>query len=299
MSQSSTPPPTAIQRVPVFQTMREAYRAVFTSLPLLVRAAFLPYVLSIAIAFLSLFALQNAFLTFVMTVFGFVPYTLFGVAWHRVTLLQGREVPPLFPSWAARHWRFMGYAMALTGIAYLLWLLVFVTTAGIWGGREIGAAQGALLPLLGVAALGILIFLAMRISFVFPAAAVDESYTLRDSWIHTRRQALRLAATLFVTAMPIMILLMIANGIVSSAVLSGASTFPEGSTQEEALTRLMEENMGMLIAAQIVFSILSYILMALMVSAVSIAFRICTGWVPASPGGPPAPYDGEDGSESS
>jgi hypothetical protein len=287
MSQSSTPPPTAIQRVTVFQTMREAYRAVFTSLPLLMRAAFLPYVLSVAIAFLSLFAVQNAFLTFVMTVFGFVPYTLFGVAWHRVTLLQGMEVPSLFPSWTARHWRFMGYAMALTGIAYLLWVLVFVTMAKIWGGQQIDAARGALLPLLGIAALGILVFLTMRISFVFPATAVDERYTLRDSWSHTSGQTLRLAATLFVTAMPIMILLMIANGIVSSAVLSGASTLPEGSTHEEALTHLMEENMGTLIVAQIVFSVFSYILMALMVSAISIAFRTCTGWVPLGAGGPP------------
>jgi len=287
MSQSSTPPPTAIQRVPVFQTMREAYRAVFTSLPLLMRAAFLPYVLSIAIAFLSLLAVQNAFLAFVMTVFGFVPYTLFGVAWHRVTLLRGMEVPPIFPSWAARHWRFMGYAMALTGVAYLLWLLVFITISGIWGGRQIDAAQGALLPLLGLIAFGIMVFLAMRLSFVFPAAAVDENYALRDSWSHTRGQALRLAATLTVTAAPIMILLVVANGLVSSAVLSGASTLPEGSTHEEALSHLMEENMGTLIVAQIVFSVFSYILMALRVSAISIAFRTCTGWVPLGAGGPP------------
>jgi hypothetical protein len=48
--------------------------------------------------------------------------------------------------------------------------------------------------------------------------------------------------------------------------------------------------------AQLVLAVLNYILAALMVSVVSIAFRLCTGWVPAVPAGPPATHRIEDDS---
>ena len=53
MSQSNSPPPSAVQRVPVFETMRTAYAVVFGSLGLLVKAAALPFVLSLVVAALA------------------------------------------------------------------------------------------------------------------------------------------------------------------------------------------------------------------------------------------------------
>ena len=105
MSQAA-PPPSAIGPIPIGETMREAYLAVFSSLPLLLRAAALPFVLSLVILTLAFMASQSAILSFMLMVAGFVPYTLFGVAWHRLTLLgPNHGAPATFPTWRPRHLR--------------------------------------------------------------------------------------------------------------------------------------------------------------------------------------------------
>ena len=43
----------------------------------------------------------------------------------------------------------------------------------------------------------------------------------------------------------------------------------------------VKANLGALLLIQAVTAAVNYVLMALMVSVISIAFRICTGWVPA------------------
>ena len=54
-----------------------------------------------------------------------------------------------------------------------------------------------------------------------------------------------------------------------------------GVSAEEALRQTISDNAVSFTLAQLVLAAMNYILMALMVSAVSIAFRLCTGWVPA------------------
>ena len=71
---------------------------------------------------------------FILTVFGFVPYTLFGVAWHRLTLLgPGVAAPVTFPSWKNRHTRFFGYVLAVTGLAFLIFYFPSVAMSGMAG----------------------------------------------------------------------------------------------------------------------------------------------------------------------
>ncbi len=299
MSQSSGPPPAAIQRVPVFQTMREAYRAVFTSLPLLFKAAALPFLLSLAILGLSFMTGDSAFLSFVLTVVGFVPYTLFGVAWHRLTLLgPSQGAPVAFPAWHRRHWRFLGYVATMTGLFYLL-VLPFIAF-GYGNLTAEGAAMvGTTMVFLALAVLAAIVtlpYVLLRFSFVFPAAAVDEDYGLANAWAHTRGQGFRLLATLFVTALPMLIVIGITSSLLGSLVLSDVAATAQGAdmSPEDAFRQVIADNAGPFILVQLVLAALNYIVMALMVSAISIAFIFCTGWVPAIPAGPPMVRNGDD-----
>jgi hypothetical protein len=134
----------------------------------------------------------------------------------------------------------------------------------------------------------VLTYVMMRLSFVFPAVAVDEAYRLKHSWTHTKGQGLRLLGALILTAIPMLALLWTASA------LFGAFLFTEpvapagqGSAAPEAqVEAFFAENSVAIFVSQVVLAALNYVLMALVVSVVSIAFRTCTGWVPA-PGGPP------------
>ncbi len=301
MSQSSTPPPAAIRTVPIGATMRAAYGAVFGSLGLLAKAAALPFLLSIAVTVLSFLAGQNAALSALATVLSFVPYTLFGVAWHRLTLLgPARGAPVAFPAWTRRHWRFFGCTLAIVGITYLLAIvLVLPATALVapaFQGQELPAWQIGLVLCLGFAVVFAIPFFVLRLSFAFPAIAVDEAYSLRNSWIHTRGQVLSLFVLLAVTALPIVILMQIVNSWLLASLMSEiASLQADADTGYEMLLNTIRDHAGsfaLLYTVQVVFG---YILVALMVSAISISFRICTGWVPAPAGGPPARTGNGDG----
>ena len=302
MSQNNSPPPSAIQRVPVFQTMREAYRAVFKSLPHLIQAAALPFMLSLVILGLSLLVGGNVFLSLILTVFSFVPYTLFGVAWHRLTLLGPTYgAPQVFPSWQRRHWQFLSYVIAITTLAWVLVLLVGALIGGAGSGFDQSSPLAAVLTSWFV--LAAVLYAVLRFSFVFPAAAVDEAYGLRDSWSHTRGQVMRLFAILLVTALPVMFLLLIVVNVFHGSFFADVTeTYIQTGSAEVDLQRLVRENMGTVISLQILQSVFGYIVLALSVSAISIAFRTCTGWVPAAQSGPPAvgTNDGgadEDGAE--
>ncbi len=303
MSQSSTPPPAAVRNVPVGETIRAAYGAVFGSLGLLLKAAALPFLLSIVVLFLAVMAGDNAVLSFVLTVVGFVPYTLFGVAWHRLTLLgPGRGAPVAFPAWRRRHWRFLGYVVAVTGLFYLL--AAPILALGI-GGQGTVIEGPRLLLMIAMVLVGIvgLPYVLVRLSFVFPAVAVDENYTLKEAWVHTRGQGFRLLATLILTALPMLIVVWLVGSLLGSLVLPEIAVEGGAGSPEEALRQALSENAATFALAQLVLAVLNYIVMALVVSAISIAFRLCTGWVPtatggARMGGPPTRGGGDDSDES-
>ena len=123
----------------------------------------------------------------------------------------------------------------------------------------------------------IMAYLAVRLCFVFPAVSVDEEYRLAHAWRHTKGQGLRLLAALLLTALPFVLLIWMVGwlfdallfpaepGVMGTAAVPGAG--PPVSAPLFALS-------------QIVIVALNYLLMALMLSAISISFRNCTGWVP-------------------
>ena len=243
--------------------------AVFGSLGHLFKAAAVPFVLSLVVAGLFLIVDDNLFVSLILTLFGLVPYTLFGVAWHRLTLLGPKYgAPKAIPSWEHRHWQFLGYVVAITVLIWALFLAIGVLTTGIGGRLEESSPLAAIFASWLVPA--IVLYPVLRFSFVFPAAAVEESYSLRDSWLHTRGQGLRLFSVLLAMALPMMFLLLIVVNVTNGVFVTDAV---ETHTSRELAN--VETHW-----IQFLQSVFVYIFMALAISAISIAFRTCTGWVP-------------------
>ncbi len=285
MSQT-TPPPAALRKLAVLQTLSEAYGRVLTSLPVLARAALVPFLLSLALVAASFAAAESLPLTTLIVVLGFVPYTIFGIAWHRVTLLgPAAGAPPLVPAWRQRHWRFLGYLAAVTLIGYGVTVMVFsIAFTVVQPGAEIRPRAWSVVLVTGAF---VLAYVMMRLSFVFPAVAVDETYRLKHSWTHTKGQGLRLLGALLLTAIPMLALVWVVSA------LFGAFLFTEPAAPEAQMEAVIAENSVAIFVSQMVVVALNYGLMALVVSVISIAFRTCTGWVPAA-GGAPVAWGEED-----
>lgn len=298
-----TPPAAALRTLPVGRTVREAWRRVFGGLGLVFKAAAVPFLLSMTLLVVSFSVEPARWLAWSLMVLGFLPYTLFGVAWHRYTLLgPARGAVPLVPAWHRRHWRFFGYLIAVTLIFYFAWIaiMVLVLGTGLLGLGTEGAPQAIGFLATAIGLFVGLFYLMVRVSFVFPAAAVDETYGLGHSWAHTRGQGFRLLAALVLSSLPMLVLLVLVAvqfgeflaADSSAPVSSGAD--PVELTPEDLAARLPEPDPTLVLLIQFPIAVINYVLMAVTVSVVSIAFRVCTGWVPAG-GVPPAPVQDRAG----
>ena len=205
-----------------------------------------------------------------------LPYTLFAVAWHRIVLLEQAALPtPVVPVWQRRHWRFLGYTLIVTAISYGFSLLYGPLVAPLLAEDP---AVSLWQPLLLMFLLLFGTYVVLRLSFVFPAAAVDESYGFGDSWRHTKDQGLRIMAAMFLTLLPATVGIL----IILQFLLTFAAAV-SGSTDPTALGPV----------ARIIDLVLRYVLIALSLGVISTAFKTCTGWVPDQPGPPLAPLPGQ------
>ncbi len=283
-----TPPQEALRKLPVIETAKEAYARVFGSPRLVVRASLAPFCLSLALIVLSFTLPVVSALGFLVGILGLLPYTFFGVAWHRLTLLgPAAGAPALMPAWAPRHWRFLGYLLATMLIGSAATAVVFsIGLMAIQPGSDSLPAVTGLMPLFGFV---IVAYVMIRLSFVFPAVSVDESYRLRHAWTHTKGQGLRLLGATVIAAAPMVALVWGLNEVLGAMLFTESAPMPaqDGLAHVARMEAFVEANLGALLLIQTVTAAINYVLMALMVSVISIAFRICTGWVPAA-GGPAA-----------
>ena len=288
----TTPPREALRKLPVIETVREAYVRVFRNPRLLARASLMPFSLSMALIALGFSVPVTSSLGILSAILGLLPYTFFGVAWHRLTLLGPvAGAPPLLPAWRQRHWRFLGYLLAVMLIGYGAIAMVFsLAFAVVQPEME---AMSAGLGLMIFAGTAILAFIMARLSFVFPAVSVDESYRLRHAWTHTKGQGLRLIGATLLASAPMVALIWAVSGILGALLIAAPAAVPgqDGLPPEARAQAFVDANLGALMLTQAVGAAINYVLMALMVSVISIAFRTCTGWVPAA-GGAVTP-DGE------
>jgi hypothetical protein len=290
MTAQNQPPPRAIANLMVFDTLIDAFVVTYSNPAMLLRAAAGGLML-LAVASLLYLALPNLLTATVMAFVPFAAYSHFGVNWYRFLLLgpEGMVQPVL--RWDGRHWRFFTYGVLLTLSLIALGMLV-----------------ATLLPMLPPALISVgLWYLAARCSFLFPAIAVAEPYSLVLSWQHTKGQGLRLTAALLIAVLPLSFAVaMIASWLFFSAL--GISLADIAALQAEMaaapagsapmLTDVIDlESISpvAVVSANLAVIALCMAVLAVLYSIVALAFRTCTGWVPASAAKlPTARYDTAD-----
>jgi len=286
MSSQNQPPPQAVANLPVVETLTTAFAATYGRPGLLLRAATGGLLLLAATAAASLALPPNPFTLMLMVVAPFAAYSHFGVNWYRIMLLgpEGLVRPTL--RWDRRHWRFLGYGLALAGV--LLVINVLLSLA---------------LPFAGPVITLCLLYLAARCSFLFPTISVEEPYSFAFSWQHTQGQGLRLTAALLIAGLPLLLSVVLLSSLLFTA-LFGLSLFEfvtlpanGGPPTDGALSprggggEMPEFSPLALLSFKMISEALCMAALAPLFSIVAIAFRTCTGWVPAGPGNLPAAPD--------
>ncbi len=144
----------------------------------------------------------------------FVPASLLFVSWHRLILLAGSEGQP---RWLylprTRHWKYFGYmaggllaglvSVAFTIIAASIVLAILASLLGFI------ALLFHYLFLLMLPAAYVVLF--AKLSFLFPAIAVDETYSIADSWHQTTHSTWSLAVGFLLCFLPGGLLLLAMN----------------------------------------------------------------------------------------
>jgi hypothetical protein len=286
MSTDNQPPPQAVADLPVFETLAAAFAAAFGQPVLLLRAAAGGLML-LAVASIIYLAAPNA-LTAMLAIFApIAAYCHFGVNWYRIVLLGPEGVVRPALRWDRRHWLFFGYALALGTTL----LIAFVVASFV-------------LPFLPGAVVAIVLcYLAARCSFLFPTLAVEEPYSFALSWQHTKGQGLRLTSCLLLAAIPLslavsLIVSVLANATMGEVVaaLVALQSNPDSGAANRELAEALEALPPMaLVSMKMIFEALNMVVLAVLFGIVALAFRTCTGWVPATSTNLPAPpRDDED-----
>jgi len=248
----------------VWRSLAGAYGAVFRNLGPLARAASLPFLVSYVLVMAPVALDPRAtppWLDGLAVALAFLPATLFAVAWHRLLLLGGAVARPSWrPSLRVWHGRYLGFALLLLFAALLVSLLVGAAGAVALSLLAIDPAAGDTRSILAGAGAGLVavlaaVWLVARLGFTLPAAAVGLRYGLRESWRATRGLGLDLLALMVLVSLPLLLL----AGALATLLINVLPPTPGPSA---------------ILAAGIALRLaISYIWLALVLAALSIAFR--------------------------
>ena len=130
----------------------------------------------------------------VLSILSLPLYTLIGITCHRTLLLGVETVPIHGLYWSRRESRFLLYALAVTiglGIAGVVFGLLGVAILGFFAQTPDRAEAAIGSVALGCGGTAMLLAMA-RLSFLFPAIALDRKGNIRQSHAETRGNTLRI-----------------------------------------------------------------------------------------------------------
>lgn len=226
-------------KLPVFQTVRDVWRFIWQERrDLFFLAAPFVVVLSLVNAITSGLTIEPTEVTdtaatlpgiqlliLVQIIVGVVVTTLFSVTWHRRSLVPEESVTVAATlSWSTRHWRFLRALLTLFGIYMAVAILLAIVITGLIlpvlltsdAPAEVGQN-----PLLFVIALPVLVYCLVRLSLLFPAAAVDERLSVKACWRRTRGNGWRIFSIYVLASIPLFLIIS-AVSLIFSILLPGA-----------------------------------------------------------------------------
>ncbi|TQV76203.1 hypothetical protein [Denitrobaculum tricleocarpae] len=222
-------------RFPLLVLVRASYRFVFENKAFLPLVLFQPALLYLILSFFIDvggfefsdevqtgasgrdtvgFSVNGVALTLVV----FVPASLLFVSWHRLILLAGSEGQPrwLYPP-RTRHWKYFGYMTGglLAGLVSVAFTIIAASIVLAVLASLLGAIALLFHYLFLVMLPAAYVVLFARLSFLFPAIAVDEPYSIADSWHQTTHITWPLAIGFLLCFLPGGLLLLAMNMILS------------------------------------------------------------------------------------
>ncbi len=276
MTASHTPPEKAVQTLAVIPSVIAAYSHLFANLRAVPAAICLPALIYLLwYGFVSFSGAGGqvpasgqaaqvpgaSFLLLLLVAFLVQIFAtgLLYVAWIRLTLLGPAAAwPRFFYSLERRHFRFFGTVLLVFSIVFCTVLLI-----GLIVGHLLSLPQSVAMAIVAVS----YFLLLVKFSFVFPAIAVDESYSLRNAWKQSTGQEHRLLAGFILCILPALLLSFMVNGEALMQVFAN-----------EPVT--MTPTPFWVTAFVTLFGILNGLAF---ISYLSIAFQTCSGWVPELP----------------
>lgn len=192
MSASQGP---AGRNLPFQATFRQVFGLLRLNHDALLRLAAAPLLLSFLLAILVNW-LPSDEMAILALLLDLAPLTVFAVNWHRLVLLGPQACPPdLGLEWGRRQTVFLGRTLVLGVGLGLAAALPVILASRLLQASPIGV------PLLLTAAAAVL-FVAVRLSLVFPAAALDRQYGFGSSWRDTEGFGFQLLGLMLATGLP-------------------------------------------------------------------------------------------------
>lgn len=196
--------------------------------------------------------------------------SLMFTAWYRLVLLgPERAAPKFFYPIERRHLRIFAFSCGIAVFIFLIAAAVMLLSLFITG---FGTRFALLYVLLMPVFFFLYLVLPLRLSFVFPALAVDERYGLAESWRHTKKRTLVLLGGSILCVLPASIL----GGLLGTDMaISISITLGTEGSDEGLLPPIVSEIISYLAGT---FNTL------VLAGFIAMVFRVSTGWVAEEPG---------------
>lgn len=263
-------------RLPFLAVIRETYVSVLGNFGAFLKLLVLPFLLLtiLHMGWERLPVSATVPYSLVAPILVLIPYTAFAVSWHRYVLLgpiKGR--PRIIPTAARRHFRYFRVFFVVT-VAYMVPLI----GAGILilSGPDISNPQFVTFATVSPFLLTVLAYLILpypfaRVCFVFPQVAINGTDSFKNSWRRTRGKGLQIYLMILAAGLPIV--------LISYVGVFFAGVYYARSVGIEIYNASKSE---LVLVLGLFDRLLDFLTLALVVSAISVAYRTCTGWVPAS-----------------
>jgi len=264
-----------MQVIEVMATVRAAFGFVNRNLTTLLAIAWVPLAFNLLLLTADYVLVGDGnlltnLLIFLLSAAINVPFL---TAWHRITLMDGDRTRAVVRyAFRPAEIRFLGYALVFYSALYFAviavpFILLTIRSAAI----PIGG--GPLLYVTLYLAFAVALFLLfLKLSLVFPAAAVGHSMTFADSWRYTEHNVWAMFFVMVFIFLPLVLI----GTILQTAVFAAIALSAGASTAAPGL------QFAAVIALTIVLLAPSYYFSAVFISALSLMFRRLTGYDPAS-----------------
>jgi hypothetical protein len=267
MSVQDSQPPAPARPLPILAIAKESFDLLFTNLGSFCAAMAVPLLIELLAvwAFWTTYGPEMVRLSvsgtgsfgapgiFFVRLFGLllvlmIAYALFAVAWHRFALLGQADRPRVLPAVQGRHMRFL---LLTYGVGLLIGLIAFAIVI------PLGLARVNSQIVLILVAFG-LVLLFTRWQLAFPAIAIDQQLGLGGAWRASRGQTLRLFWLFLLVVVPPAALRWLVD-----------RTF-----QQDMGAFIMTGTISLRAAAGLAISaVIGYVMLALLVGAISGAYR--------------------------